>query len=84
MNAITVYRVDSTRGESPIYLPVKSFARMFGSQRGWSFCEETGTERISHKGQLSIMLTADPLLSRQVASFLQLNGYYDDGERYLK
>ena len=84
MSPVTIYRVDSTRGESPIYLPIKSFARMFGSQRGWEFDEETGAERISHKGQLSIMLTADPLLSRQVASFLQLNGYYDDGERYLK
>ena len=84
MSPITIYRVDSTTGERSIYLPIKSFARMFGSQRGWEFDEETGAERITHKGQLAIMLTADPLLSRQVASFLQLNGYYGDGERYLK
>ena len=78
MSPITVYRVDSTRGESPIYLPVKRFARIFGSQRGWEFDEETGTERITHKGQLAIMLTSDPLLSRQVANYLQLNDYYHD------
>ena len=78
MSTITIYRVDSTTGERSIYLPIKSFARMFGSQRGWEFDEETGAERITHKGQLAIMLTADPLLSRQVANYLQLNDYYHD------
>ena len=78
----TIYRVDSTTGGDPCYLPLKSWASLFArSNRGWTYDEKTSRTVVEGKPTLCKMLAPDELTARQVGAFMKLMGH-DDGERY--
>tara|TARA_Y100000310_G_scaffold246181_1_gene251328 strand:- start:2990 stop:3241 length:252 start_codon:yes stop_codon:yes gene_type:complete len=82
MQKTTMFRVDSTIGNAPVYLPTLGLARYFSKFNGWLLEERTAKVQIRHKGQLSLLLCGDAYTKRVLGDFLQQHAYFNDGERY--